>query len=115
MGLLYQSYQLRSALSEIIIIMIVKLFKLPHQLFIMQWNPDGERTIPVYAIVVHSAAEEHEGLPPGGKPNKGDGNFNSEGWVVTRRFRDFETLHVNLKEVHIVTCYVINIPLIKSV
>ena len=78
-----------------------KLFKLPSELFFFysQWNPDGERSIPVYAIVVHSAAEEHEALPPGGKSTEGDENLNSEGWVVTRRFREFETLHVNLKEV----------------
>lgn len=77
--------------------------------FCSQWNPDGES--PVYAIVVHSAAEEHEALPPGGESKERDGDFNSEGWVVTRRFRDFETLHVNLKEVHVVTCNVLNIPL----
>ncbi|KAL9971473.1 hypothetical protein ACROYT_G017639 [Oculina patagonica] len=64
----------------------------------VEWNPDGEMTVPVYAIVVHSAAEEHQPLPPGGKPREGDGSLNSQGWVVTRRFRDFETLHVKLKE-----------------
>ena len=69
--------------------------------FYSQWNPDGERSIPVYAIVVHSAGEEQETLPPGGKSIEGDANINSDGWVVTRRFRDFETLHVNLKEVHV--------------
>ena len=64
--------------------------------------------------MVHSAAEEHKALPPGGKSKEGDGNFNSEGWVVTRRFRDFETLHVNLKEVLVVTCNALSIPLILN-
>ena len=52
--------------------------------------------------MVHSTAEEHQSLPPGGKSKDGDGSLNSEGWVVTRRFRDFETLHVKLKEVLVV-------------
>ena len=70
--------------------------------FFFQWNPDGERSIPVYAIVVHSTADENQTLPPGGKSKDGDGSLNSEGWVVTRRFRDFETLHVKLKEVPVI-------------
>ena len=53
--------------------------------------------------MVHSVTEEHEALTLGEKSKEGDGKFNSEGWVVTRRFRDFETLHVNLKEVDVVT------------
>lgn len=55
----------------------------------------------MYAIVVHSAAEEYQAPPPppGRKSKEADGNVNSEGWVVTRRFRDFETLHIKLKEV----------------
>lgn len=67
--------------------------------FYSQWNPDGERSIPVYAIVVHSAADAKQALPSGGKSTDEDANINSEGWVVTRRFKDFETLHVKLKEV----------------
>ncbi|KAJ7377095.1 sorting nexin 25 [Desmophyllum pertusum] len=55
----------------------------------VEWNPEGE-----------SAAEEYQAPPPppGRKSKEADGNVNSEGWVVTRRFRDFETLHIKLKE-----------------
>ena len=49
--------------------------------------------------MVHSTAEERQALPQGGMSADGDGTTNSEGWVVTRRFKDFETLHVKLKEV----------------
>ena len=66
--------------------------------FCSQWNPDGDSSVPIYAIVVHSAADSKEALPPGGKLADAE-SVNSEGWVVTRRFKDFETLHVKLKEV----------------
>lgn len=52
----------------------------------------------MYAIVVHSAGETSQSA---GRSQEGDGNLNSEGWVVTRKFKDFETLHVKLKEVMI--------------
>ena len=68
--------------------------------FCQQWNPDVERSVPVYAIVVHSRADgKQDQLQPGGKSSEGHAYVNSEGWVVTRRFKDFETLHLKLKEV----------------
>lgn len=59
----------------------------------VEWNPDGERSAPVFAVVVHSTAEIK-----GAKTTDGDVAVNSEGWVVTRKFKDFETLHIKLKE-----------------
>ncbi|KAK2563095.1 Sorting nexin-25 [Acropora cervicornis] len=58
-----------------------------------EWNTDGERSTPVFAIVVHSTGDER-----GEMMREGDVAVSSEGWVVTRRFKDFETLHVKLKE-----------------
>lgn len=49
----------------------------------------------MYAIVVHSAGDTKVGESTDGDATA----VNSEGWVVTRRFKDFETLHVKLKEV----------------
>ena len=48
----------------------------------------------MFAVVVHSTAEIK-----GAKTTDGDVAVNSEGWVVTRKFKDFETLHIKLKEV----------------
>lgn len=48
----------------------------------------------MFAIVVHSTGDES-----GEMMREGDVAVSSEGWVVTRRFKDFETLHVKLKEV----------------
>ncbi|XP_074620762.1 sorting nexin-25-like isoform X1 [Acropora palmata] len=59
----------------------------------VEWNTDGERSTPVFAIVVHSTGDER-----GEMMREGDVAVSSEGWVVTRRFKDFETLHVKLKE-----------------
>lgn len=60
----------------------------------VEWNPDSERlSVPVYAIVVHSAGDAERK-----ESTDGDADVNSEGWVITRRFKDFETLHVKLKE-----------------
>lgn len=72
-----------------------------NECFCQQWNPeDSERSVPVYAIVVHSRADgKQDQLQPGGKSTEGHAYVNSEGWVVTRKFKDFETLHLKLKEV----------------
>ena len=51
-----------------------------------QMSPEEEKAVPVYVLVVHCAAENTS-------------SPTAEGWVVTRRLKDFHTLHSKLKEV----------------
>ena len=53
----------------------------------LQLSPEGDKSEPVYVVVVQCAAD--------GPLSSGT----AEGWVVMRKLKDFQTLHAKLKEV----------------
>ncbi|XP_028515309.1 sorting nexin-25 [Exaiptasia diaphana] len=63
----------------------------------VEWSQEDDKSLPLYVIVVHCSQSDTPVTPSGIIPENVEG-ATSEGWVVTRKFKDFQTLHTKLKE-----------------